>query len=294
MPRVTIGMPVYNGEQFLRGAIDSILSQTFEDFELIISDNASTDKTEEICREYSTQDQRVRYYRNQSNLGAAKNYNFIFELAAGEYFKWATHDDLCSPNFLSRCVEVLDQEPDVVLCYPRARVIDEDGNIVHDYDFHLNGDSLKPHRRMFYQIRGHQCYEVFGLIRTRALKMTNLIGSFAGSDAVLLIQLCLLGRFHEISDYLFFPRKHIRQSMALRKNFRDFAAWFDPQKKGRIIFPYWKILLEYILSVHNSRLSLHERLLCYFIVVGWMLRRAKLLTMDLMEAAIRMIRKQEA
>ncbi|MFC1889605.1 glycosyltransferase family 2 protein [Thermodesulfobacteriota bacterium] len=291
MAQVSIGLPVYNGEAFLCEAVDSILSQKFEDFELIISDNASTDRTEEICREYVNRDPRVRYYRNQSNIGAAINFNRTFELAAGKYFKWAAHDDLCEPDFLNKCVEVLDQESDVVLSYPRARVIDEEGNILHDYHFTLNGSSPKPHKRIFHQIRGHQCYEVFGLIRSSALEKTGLIGNYAGGDAVLLVQLCLLGRFHEIPEYLFFPRKHMRQSGTMQKNFRAFAAWFDPQKKDQIIFPYWRILREYIHSVHSAQLVPHERLLCYSCVGGWMLRRSRRLTTDLMTAAVPIFRK---
>ena len=99
-PRVSIGLPVYNGENFLEFALDSILGQTFQDFELIISDNASTDATESICRRYAAKDSRIRYYRNPNNQGAAQNYNRVFALARGEYFKWAAHDDVCKPNYL--------------------------------------------------------------------------------------------------------------------------------------------------------------------------------------------------
>ncbi|WP_081588053.1 glycosyltransferase family 2 protein [Gloeocapsa sp. PCC 7428] len=93
-PRISIGMPVYNGEPYLKDAINSILNQTFEDFELIISDNGSTDRTEEICRTIASQDQRVRYYRNEQNLGAGWNFNRVVDLATGEYFRWACHDDI--------------------------------------------------------------------------------------------------------------------------------------------------------------------------------------------------------
>ena len=132
MPRVSIGLPVYNGEKFIREAIDSIFSQTFEDFELIISDNGSTDRTQQICQAYAAQDLRIRYYRNKKNIGAARNYNLVFELASGEYFKWAAHDDLCAPEYLERCVEILDRDPDVVLCYPKTSIIDEHGEFGKD------------------------------------------------------------------------------------------------------------------------------------------------------------------
>ncbi len=124
MPRVSVGLPVYNGENFIKDALDSILAQTFEDFELIISDNASTDGTQQICRQYTSKDQRIRYIRNDGNIGASKNFNQVFELSSGEYFKWIAHDDLCAPEFLERCVEVLDQDPSIVLCFARPKAID--------------------------------------------------------------------------------------------------------------------------------------------------------------------------
>ena len=107
-PRVSIGMPVYNGADHVAKAIQAILSQTFEDFELVISDNASSDGTDQICRRYAALDPRIRYCRNDHNLGAAANYNRVFELARAEYFKWAAHDDLYAPEYLERCVAELD------------------------------------------------------------------------------------------------------------------------------------------------------------------------------------------
>src|SRR5512145_868606 len=119
-PRVSIGLPVYQGARFIRNALESILAQTHEDFELIISDNASTDGTEAIVRAYAERDRRVKYHRNARNVGAAQNFNRVFSLASGEYFQWVAHDDVLAPACIARCVEVLDRERDVVLCYGRA------------------------------------------------------------------------------------------------------------------------------------------------------------------------------
>src|SRR3569833_191665 len=115
-PKVSIGLPVYNGENIFRETLDSILDQTFEDFELIISDNASTDHTEAICQSYVDRDKRVRYLRNPENIGASGNYTRVFEAASGENFKWAAHDDVCATTFLAECVNVLDRDPAIVLC----------------------------------------------------------------------------------------------------------------------------------------------------------------------------------
>src|SRR5215469_6919606 len=107
-PKVSIGMPVYNGANYLRSSVPSLLAQDYEDFELLISDNASTDETESICRELAESDGRIRYFRNERNVGAAQNYNKVFRLASGTFFKWAAHDDECHPTMLRRCVEVLE------------------------------------------------------------------------------------------------------------------------------------------------------------------------------------------
>src|SRR5947207_10432807 len=110
-PKVSIGLPVFNGEKFLAGALNGLLQQEFEDFELIISDNASTDSTEAICRDFATKDRRIRYQRNKTNIGASGNYNRVFELARGDFFKWASHDDECHPSLVRRCLETFDDAP---------------------------------------------------------------------------------------------------------------------------------------------------------------------------------------
>jgi glycosyltransferase involved in cell wall biosynthesis len=126
-PRVTIGVPVFNGESFLAETLDSLLNQTFSDFEVVISDNASTDRTEEICRAYTARDPRVRYCREVVNRGAAWNHNRVFELARGEYFKWNSADDLCAPEFLARCVAALDRDSAAVTAVSETVEIDERG-----------------------------------------------------------------------------------------------------------------------------------------------------------------------
>lgn len=288
MTRVSIGLPVYNGERFISEALESLLAQTFEDFEIIISDNASVDGTEGICRDFAARDARVKYHRKTTNEGAACNFNRTFELATGEYFKWAAHDDICEPELLARCVEVLDRDPGVVLCYSKTRIIDAEGKSRGDYNFRIKGHLSRPQDRFRSQIRSHQCYEIFGLLRYAALKTTGLIGNYAGGDAVLLLRLCLMGRFHEIPDTLFFPRSHVEQSMAIRKNIRAFSIWFDPRNRERVIFPYWRIFAEYLKTVRAARksgeLSLFGGAFCRAMIAGWAIRRARRLAVDLVTA----------
>src|SRR5690606_21798140 len=143
-PRVSIAVPVYNGERYLRASLDGLLAQTFTDFELVIADNASTDGTEAICREYVARDARVRYHRNERNLGGPGNFRRVFQLSRGEYHKWSTADDLWHPTLVEKCVAVLDARPDVVLAYPRSNIVDAEGRVVRTFDDPLDLPEESP------------------------------------------------------------------------------------------------------------------------------------------------------
>ena len=120
-PPVSLGLPVYNGQRFVAQMLDSVCSQTFGDFELVISDNASTDATEEICRDFARKDSRITYTRSAENRGAAWNHNNVIHLSGGEFFKWIADDDICAPTFLQRSIETFRSEPPVVvLVYPQS------------------------------------------------------------------------------------------------------------------------------------------------------------------------------
>jgi glycosyltransferase involved in cell wall biosynthesis len=269
-PRVSIGLPVYNGEAYLASTIESILEQSFRDFELIISDNASTDGTEEICRTIAERDPRVAYYRNDENVGAANNFNLTLARAEGEYFKWAAHDDRIAPDFLARCVEALDGDPSAVLAYSGIQVIDSTGAVRADYRDRLpNVISPSAHRRFADLILiDHRCYEVFGLIRTEVLRQTPAIGSYIASDRVLLAELGLRGRFREVPEPLFFSRDHSERSLrAMPFHFR--AAWFDPANRGRRVLPHWRFFREYFGCLRRVNLPVAERLRCYLVVLRW-------------------------
>jgi glycosyltransferase involved in cell wall biosynthesis len=283
-PCVSIGMPVYNGENYIREAIDAILAQTFADFELVIADNASTDRTEEICREYALKDRRIRYYRHERNFGPAWNHNLVFELSIGKYFKWAAHDDLYAPDYLEKCVEILDRDPTVVLCHAKANVIDEcDGRLRGKYDIDLNTDSPEPYDRFYGLIFGdrklgdHRCYQIYGLMRADSLRETPRIGKYAHADGVLLVYLAFLGRFYEIPEYLFFPRVHA--------NYHLYSAWFDPAKEGKISLPRWRIFGEYLRAVWQAPISKSDRAICYLYLMDWLRHRRYRLREDLVIAA---------
>jgi len=210
-PDVSIGLPVRNGEDYLRIAIDSLLAQDYADFELIISDNASNDGTPQICREYARNDSRIRFYRNDTNVGAAENFNRVFRLPRGKYFMWAAHDDHWHSSFISRCVEGLEQNPNVVLCGSTVRFIDRVGieldkatirNTIVDYN-RLHTHSMTLTERVRELTRTLNWYAIYGLIRADALRQTKLCRDAYGADVLLLMELLFLGETLILADALF-------------------------------------------------------------------------------------------
>src|SRR6476659_693275 len=272
MPRVSIGLPVYNGENFLEAGLVSLLNQTYEDFELIVSDNASSDRTEEICRSYASKDKRIKYFRNDTNRGAMFNYNRVFELSSGEYFKWSAHDDVVANTFLEKAVSVLDSDPAVVLCLSKVKFIDERGAILEQYNYRPRGLSTRASERFCdLVISTHIITEVFGLIRTSVLKRVMPQGSYVGSDRVLLGELALIGPFYQIPEYLFFHREHPKTASNFYRDPLLYDVWYAPERANqRIRFPNWRLLKEYLRSIRQAPLSGRERVRCYLGMVLWL------------------------
>lgn len=268
---VSIGLPVCNGEPFLNETIESILSQTFSDFELIISDNASTDGTEGVCRDYAVKDQRVRFYRNDRNLGASENFNRVLRCSTGRYFKWAAHDDLIAPEYLGRCVQVLDRDPSVVMCHSRVRIIDGNGGAVADFPArNRNIESASPLVRFKTNIlKDLWCFDIFGLTRTDILKNTPGIAGYIASDWVLRAELGLQGRFHEVPEFLFLSRDHPGRSIRTMPALHARAEWFDPRLKGKVVFPHWRVLAEFVRCLNRVPLRSVVRTRCFLALLSW-------------------------
>jgi len=204
-PKVSIGLPVYNGEPHLRHAIESLLSQDYANFELIISDNASTDGTFDLCRTFAERDNRIRLYRNDTNIGAAANFNRVFELAGGPYFSWAAHDDLVHPTYVSKCVRVLEENPDIMLCSADITFIDERGAII-DYPgqycrLHTRGMGLRQRVKCLTSAVGW--FSLYGIFRASALRKTRLITPDYGCDVLLLLELLFQGQTNVLPEHLF-------------------------------------------------------------------------------------------
>jgi glycosyltransferase involved in cell wall biosynthesis len=259
IPLVSIGLPVYNGERYLREAVDSLLAQTFTDFELVLSDNASTDGTAEICREYATLDKRIRYVRNDTNIGLNRNCNQVVRLSVGKYFKLAAADDVCHPELLAKCVKVLDEDPTVVSAHGKTRFIDSDGNslALSDPGWHLMSDRAEDRLRHVIT-SGHWVNLFYGLSRAADLAHTRLFAPYASGDYRLLGELCLRGKFCEIPESLFFRRIHSEASTQSTDPSRQ-SEFF---KNGPRQLPFWNLLFDHARTILSSDLSAHHKLSC--------------------------------
>ncbi|MGD1881649.1 MAG: glycosyltransferase family 2 protein [Paracoccaceae bacterium] len=292
-PRLTIGLPVYNGANYLAEAVTSILSQDFEDFELIISDNASDDDTADICRDFAARDKRVRYERQVVNVGAAPNYNLLLPLARGEYFRWAAHDDNLLQGCLSRPVDTLDTDPEVMLAYPLTSVIDGNGDEIGLFDDGLDLPDPTPDERLvrylkqnFMRHRG-LCNPIFGVMRTEPLRRTRLIQDFLASDLILLAHLALLGKFVAIPEVLFERRVHPGISTAAHKSHADRKAWFNTSARGgsRLFDNEVALRITHIRNLYQAINELvpdaTERQKCRHALTGLLIRDPKWLYTDI-------------
>ncbi len=271
-PRVSLGLPVYNATRFLRECLDSILAQSFADFELIVCDNASTDDTVAIVMEYAQRDTRISLHRAKENRGAAANFNWTFELARGQFFKWCAADDVLEPSYVERCLRALEQHPSAVMAYSGAFDIDEHSQRTKEiYDNHVKLRFDAPDVNVRFQdlvCMDHSCIAVFGLVRRDVLAQTSLIGGYVGSDRAVLAELGLRGELLRIGDDLLLHREHRGRSVNEIKDLRRRVVWFDSKAQGRH-FPYWRLFKEYSLSIARSGLPLPSKIRCLAEIARW-------------------------
>jgi glycosyltransferase involved in cell wall biosynthesis len=261
-PPLAIGLPVHNGERFLAEALESLLAQTYESFELVVSDNASTDGTEAICRDYAARDERMRYVRREENRGAAWNFNAVVRETSGQYFRWAAADDVSAPTCVERCVAALEDSPRAVLAYPRCALIDEHGAVMEE----LSGFDLRqeePYKRLAALVRqvgwGNAA---FGVVRRDALMRTRLLGSFPSADFVLFAELAMLGEIHELPEVLFFRRDHPGRSRRANTKASDVAEWFAPGSGRGRVREVTRLFLEYLRAFARSPVGSADRARC--------------------------------
>ena len=241
----------------------ALLAQTYADFEVVIADNASVDRTEEISRAAAANDSRIRYDRSPVNRGAAWNFNHAFTLATGTYFKWSAYDDLCERTFVERCVDALDAMPEAVLAYPQTRFIDEDGNVIRDHDDKLALTEDTAHDRLRHLITAlGYANPMHGLIRADVLRQTRLHGAYPSSDYILLTELALIGRFVEVPERLFLRRLHPAMSRLANPGAAEATIWFRPDAELRYRAESWKLVLEHVRAIARAPIPRAERLRC--------------------------------
>ena len=283
---VSIGMPVYNGEPWIKETIRCFLEQTFENFELIIADNASTDKTQEICENYQGIDRRIKYYRNKSNIGIANNYNKVFELSKSEYFKWASVNDYCASTFIEKCVNILDKNNDVVLCCPRTLLVKDDGN-TEQYDDNLNLQDPDPCVRFIkFLDRVKLNNAMNGLIRSESLKKTHLNKNHFSSDINFIAELTLYGKFYQIPEYLF-HRSFTGNTITSLKKTKDILFDFDPERGSEILLQTWKYEYDFFSAVHRAPLTLYQKKKVFLVL----LKRLRHVRVDLGQELIQYVSK---
>jgi glycosyltransferase involved in cell wall biosynthesis len=269
--KVSIGLPVFNGEEYLEQSVASILAQTYTNFELIISDNASSDRTESICRGYAERDARVRYCRQPRNRGVTWNFRQVALLARGEYFLWMAHDDRFAPEYVESCLAFLQKNPGTVLCYSKAIEIDEDGKQLARKEQVLGADALAPHQRFRELIRmEHNCESIFGMMRTDVLKQTSIHGDFPDSDRCVLAELALYGKFDQLPEYLFFHREHAQRVTKQFPTRQERMIRLNPDRRLRLVFPHFRQFREYVTAIHRAPLGWGESLRCYWQMLGWL------------------------
>ena len=258
-PRVTIGVPAYNAERFLALALESLVNQTYEDIEILVCDNASTDSTGSIVREFAGRDRRIRYVRNEENIGAGRNFIRCVELTRSELFRWHAADDLSAPTLVERCVEVLDARPDVVQAYPRTTLIDEKGAELEKYNERIQTLDDSPRLRYLHVMRNLGLVNSsFGVMRTNLLRKTTILGAYPGGDIVWQAEMALYGKLYEIPEYLHFRRMHAGAHSAM--TFAQRQAFYNPSKSPRYDLRICRRPYERVKSVLRSPLPYGERI----------------------------------
>jgi glycosyltransferase involved in cell wall biosynthesis len=264
---------VYNGEKYLAESLDALLGQSYEDFELIISDNASVDDTAGICHRYMKQDSRIRYIRQPRNIGAAPNHNFVVGEARGELFKWASYDDIYAHDLLKSCVDALDEYPHVVLAHSWTALIDGAGQVTEKIEYPLATASMRAPERfrsLLYEKSGDDSY---GIIRTEIIRRVSPHDSYHHADRTITAEFALHGPFYQVPDWLYFRRDHADRAERARPTVRTRCANLDPRRADRLRHPavrlYAEYLWGYVAAIRRAPLSPADRRTCYHHLAQW-------------------------
>ena len=279
VPRLSVGLPVYNSSAYVAESIEAILGQTFTDFDLIISDNASTDDTGDICRRYLKQDPRVRYYRQPRNIGLSPNHNFCVEQSEAELFKWAAGDDLYARDLLEKCVAALDENPKVVLAHSWTAMIDGNGDVFQANSYPLRTSAPQAPERFRSLLNDSGGDDDGGVIRREVLLKTAMKESYHHADRTFIAELSLYGPFYQEPDWLYFRRDHPDRAERAHPGIRARCANMDPKRANRWLNPAPRLFAEYIGAyirmVHRAPLTPAERRECHRYLIEWVTRRTR-------------------
>lgn len=256
-------MPAYNSARTIKSAIEALLAQTFGDFELIVSDNASSDATQDIVEDLARADRRIRYVRQRENIGANLNYSHAFAQSTGEFFKWSSSSDWCAPEFLGACLARLDANPDAVLASPRTRLFEGEPANYREYTHDVEVLDATPSTRLQHLMRDLRLNNAMnGLIRARALRSTRLIETYFGADIVLVGHLVLLGKFVLVDEPLYYRRMEVATSTALQ-GADAFERHHFPTVTAKALFPVTKRYAGWFAAASRATLPFNERLKVY-------------------------------
>jgi glycosyltransferase involved in cell wall biosynthesis len=278
-PRLSIGLPVYNGGDYLAESIEALLGQSYSDFELIISDNSSTDDTADICDRYRRQDSRIRYFRQARNLGCAPNHNFTATQARGELFKWAAADDVYDRDLLKLCVEALDARPDVVLAHSWSAIIDPSGDLMEKVEYRLDTAAASAAQRFRSLLMVDGGDDDGGVIRMSVLRRIAPLNSYQHSDRTIVAELALQGPFYMVPDWLYFRREHPGRAVRASPTVRDWCTIQDPRRADPVRHPlarlYGEYIWGYISAIQRAPITSAERRGCYRYLLEWLASRAR-------------------
>ena len=300
-PLASAGIPVFQGENFLEETLQSLRKQDYTNMEILVCDNASTDMTVSIVKSHANEDARIRLIVNETNIGAAENYNKVFRESLGKYFAWNAHDDLSSPDFFASAVDALESNQDAVVAIPTTFRVSVNGEKLQTFPIPQDVFSPHPHVRFRAAARAHPEVIVFGLFRSDAVARTELHGHFSGSDRNFVAEIMLHGPAVMAGTSEFYLREHPNRSVRTyrRRGKNRFThardAWYAPERKGRIVFPSWRRLGGYIKSVRRTKLGAGESLRCYVAILKLLsddgFKLTKQLAYDIVTAAVSLARR---
>ena len=277
MPRLSVGLPIYNSQTYLAETFEALLGQNFTDFELIVSDNASTDSTADICQQYAKQDSRIRYFRQPRNIGLAPNHNYTVDQARGELFKWAAGDDLYARDLLGACVDALDKYPEVVLAHSYTAMIDGTGTVFKAEEYPLSTSSPRAPERFRSTLFDDGGDDDGGIMRTAVLRRIARKDSYHHADRTIISELTLQGPFYQVPDWMYFRRDHPERAERAFKTVRAWCANLDPRRADPLRHPAIRLYTEYVwgyvAAIRHAPLSSAEKRECYYHLARWLASR---------------------